>query len=198
MKRVAVLVLLLFAFAAPAHAGTPPVVDAKAYTIVDAATGEVLASSHAHDRIPIASITKLMTVLVALQHHKLTDVVSVDPRAAAVGESTVGLEPHEQITVHDLLEGALIQSANNSADALALSIAPSYPAFAELMNAKAAQLGLADTHFVRPDGLDAPGEYSTAADVTHLARVLMRTRSRTIDLCIATRASTATSRALET
>ena len=76
----------------------------------------------------------------------------------------------------DLLKGTLIQTANDAADALALSVAPSFPAFAVLMNAKAAQLGLHDTHFVRPDGLDAPGAYSSAADVTKLARIAMRTR----------------------
>ena len=117
-----------------------------------------------------------MTVLVTLQHHKLTDVVTVDPRAAAVGESSIELDPGEQLTVRDLIKGALIQSANDAADALALSVAPDYPSFARLMNAQAAELGLSDTHFVRPDGLDAPGEYSSAADVTKLARLLMRTR----------------------
>jgi serine-type D-Ala-D-Ala carboxypeptidase (penicillin-binding protein 5/6) len=157
-------------------AATSPAVRAAAYLVVDARTGDVLASSHAHDRVPIASITKLMTVLLTLEHHKLTDVVTVDPRAAAVGESTIDLSPGERLTVGDLLKGALIQSANDAADALALSIAPSYPAFAVLMNAKAAQLGLRDSHFVRPDGLDAPGEFSSAADVTKLARLVMRTR----------------------
>ena len=126
--------------------------------------------------LPIASITKLMTVLVTLKHHKLTDVVTVDPRAAAVGESSIELDAGEQLTVRDLIKGALIQSANDAADALALSIAPDYPSFATLMNDEAAALGLRDTHFVRPDGLDAPGEYSSAADVTKLARLLMRTR----------------------
>jgi D-alanyl-D-alanine carboxypeptidase (penicillin-binding protein 5/6) len=126
--------------------------------------------------MPIASLTKLMTVLVALQHHKLTDVVHVDPRAAAVGESSADLSPGEQLTVRDLVEAALIQSANDAADALALSVSRDFPAFARLMNAKARQLGLHDTNFVRPDGLDAPGEYSSAADITKLARVLMRTR----------------------
>jgi D-alanyl-D-alanine carboxypeptidase len=123
--------------------------------------------------VQIASITKLMTVLLTLEHHKLTDVATVDPRAASVGEESLFLNAGDRLTVHDLLEGALIQSANDAADALALSIAPSYPAFAAMMNAKAAQLGLRDTHFVRPDGLDAPGEYSSAADVTKLARVVM-------------------------
>ena len=150
--------------------------NARAYVIEDARTGEILASSHAHDRLPIASITKLMTVLVAIQHHKLSDVVTVDPRAAAVGESSIELAPGEQLTVSDLIKGALIQSANDAADALALSVAADFPSFARLMNAQAAELGLRDTHFVRPDGLDAAGEYSSAADVTKLARMLMRTR----------------------
>jgi D-alanyl-D-alanine carboxypeptidase (penicillin-binding protein 5/6) len=175
VKRLALL-LVLFAFAGTAHAAGPPQVDARAYIVVDARTGDVLAASHAHERLPIASITKLMTVLVALQHHKLTDVVTVDARAAEVGEESIFLRAGEQLTVRDLVEGALIQSANDAADALALSVSQDYPAFARLMNAKAQQLGLNDSHFVRPDGLDAPGEYSSAADVTKLARVLMRTR----------------------
>jgi D-alanyl-D-alanine carboxypeptidase (penicillin-binding protein 5/6) len=174
VRRLAALGALALLLAAPAaRAGAPPV-DARAYLIVDARTGDVLASSNAHEELPIASITKLMTVLLTIEHHKLTDVVTVDPRAAAVGESTIDLRANEQLTVRDLIKGALIQSANDAADALALSVAPDYPSFARLMNAKAAQLGLRDTHFVRPDGLDAPGEYSSAADVTSLARTLMR------------------------
>ncbi len=175
MKRLFALGALALVLAAPARAGAPGV-DATAYLVLDARTGEVLAASHAHERLPIASITKLMTVLVTLEHHKLTDVVTVDPRAASVGESSIELEAGEQLTVRDLIKGALIQSANDAADALALSIAPDYPSFATLMNEQAAALALNDTHFVRPDGLDAPGEYSSAADVTKLARILMHTR----------------------
>ncbi len=160
---------------ASAWAGAPPV-HAAAYLIQDARTGEVLASSNVHAHLPIASLTKLMTVLLTLQHHKLTDVVTVDPRAASVGESSIDLQAGEQMTVRDLLKGALIQSANDAADALALSLAPDFSSFASLMNAEAARLGLRDTHFVRPDGLDAPDAYSSAADITALARLVMRTR----------------------
>jgi D-alanyl-D-alanine carboxypeptidase (penicillin-binding protein 5/6) len=175
---ITAVVLAFPALASSASPAGPPVpsVQAGAYVIENAATGEVLASSNAHERLPIASITKLMTVLVVLQHRKLSDVVTVDPRAAAVGEESIYLTGGERITVSDLLKGALIQSANDAADALALSVAPSFPAFAKLMNAKAAELGLHDTHFVRPDGLDAPGAYSSAADVTAVARIAMRTR----------------------
>jgi D-alanyl-D-alanine carboxypeptidase (penicillin-binding protein 5/6) len=174
MRRLAVLIAAL-AFASPATAAPPPV-HASAYVIEDARTGEVLASSHAHDHLPIASLTKMMTVLLALEHHKLTDVVTVDKRASVVGESTINLRPGEQLTVRDLIKGALIQSANDAAAALALSMAPDFASFARMMNAKAAALGLHDSHFVRPDGLDVPDHYSSAADMTTLARVLMRTR----------------------
>ncbi len=82
--------LLVLVAAVPVHAAAaaPPTVDARAWIIEDARTGEVLAASNPHERVPIASITKLMTVLVALEHHSLSDVVDVDPRAAAVGESS--------------------------------------------------------------------------------------------------------------
>jgi D-alanyl-D-alanine carboxypeptidase (penicillin-binding protein 5/6) len=159
----------LFSLAGSASAGPPPAVDARAWLVENPVTGEVLAA-HAEDyRTPIASITKLMTVIVALDHLRLTDLVRVDSRAAAVGQESIDLRAGEEITVGDLVEGALIQSANDAADALALATAPSFPDFAELMNAKARQLGLTDSHFVRPDGLDADGQYSSARDVTRLA-----------------------------
>jgi D-alanyl-D-alanine carboxypeptidase (penicillin-binding protein 5/6) len=151
----------------------PPKVDARAWLVENPVSGEVLAQHAQRYQIPIASITKLMTVIVALQHLKLSDVVTVDPRAAAVGQESVFLRPDQRIAVSDLVKAALIQSANDAADALALATAPSFPAFADLMNAQAATLGLTDSHFVRPDGLDAPGERSSARDVTRLAAVAM-------------------------
>ena len=159
---------------AAAAVGAPPTADARAWLVENPVTGEVLLSHDDRERVPIASITKLMTVIVALEHLKLSDVVSVDPRAAAVGQESIYLEAGQQITVSDLVKGAMIQSANDAADALALATAPSFPAFAVLMNAEAKRLGLTDSHFVRPDGLDAPGEYSSARDVTRLALDAMR------------------------
>jgi D-alanyl-D-alanine carboxypeptidase (penicillin-binding protein 5/6) len=154
---------------AAAKAEAPVHALAHAWFVEDTATGAVLDTHNAGTRMPIASITKLMTVLVALDHHKLSDVVTVDPRVTTVGQESIYLRAGERMTVRDLIKGALIQSANDAADALALSVAPSFPAFAVLMNEKARQLGLTDSHFVRPDGLDAPGEYSTAHDVARLA-----------------------------
>jgi D-alanyl-D-alanine carboxypeptidase (penicillin-binding protein 5/6) len=166
---------LALAVASPVRAA-PPAVHGSAYLVIDARTGAVLAASHAHEHVAIASLTKMMTVLLALERRRLDDVVTIDSRAAIVGESTIDLRAGEQLTVRDLIKGALIQSANDAAAALALSMAPDFASFARLMNAKAAQLGLRDTHFVRPDGLDVPDHYSSAADMTKLARILMRTR----------------------
>lgn len=160
-------------FAGPAHAGAPPV-TARAYLVVNPATGEVLAQRHAWARVPIASITKLMTVVVALEHSQWDDVVRVRADAARIGESTVNLRAGERITVGDLVKAALIQSANDAANALAEYVGHGNTAsFIKLMNAKAKELGLARTHFVRPDGLDTTGHYSTALDVTRLAEIAM-------------------------
>lgn len=173
MMRTLALLAGLLVLATPA-AATAPFVDARAFVVEDGATGEVIAQRASFERVPIASITKLMTVLVVLDRHKLTDTVTVDARAAAVGESRVGLRAGERITIRDLIKAALIQSANDAADALALATAPDFTSFAALMNAKASALGLGATHFVRPDGLDAPGHLSSAHDVTLLARDAMR------------------------
>ena len=173
--RSFVSVSLAALVAAGAARAAPQISDARAWYVVNGTTGEVLAARNAHARVPIASITKLMTVLLTLERSKLTDTVSVQPSAAGVGESSIDLRAGERLSVHDLLEGALIQSANDAAYALAAYAGEgNVGQFVSLMNAKARALRLRDTHYVRPDGLDAPGEYSSAADVTRLARILMR------------------------
>ncbi len=154
----------------PARAAAPTP-DARAFEVVNASTGEVLAAHNAHERLPIASLTKLMTVIVALQHLQLDQVVTVTKQTANVGGSRIPLRAGEKITVDDLLKGALIQSANDAADTLADAAAGgSIPLFVSWMNEKAQELGLQDTHFVRPDGLDAPGHVSSAHDVAACSR----------------------------
>jgi len=150
-------------------------VSARAFFVENPATGEVLAQHAAWARVPIASITKLMTVLVTLDHARWDDVVHVRSAAAEVGESTVNLRAGERITVGDLVKAALIQSANDAADALADYVGHGdRRAFVAMMNTKAEELGLERTHFLRADGLDTAGHYSTASDVTKLAQVAMR------------------------
>jgi D-alanyl-D-alanine carboxypeptidase (penicillin-binding protein 5/6) len=158
---------------APQVASGAPQVTARAYLVENGVTGEVLAASHDHERLPIASITKLMTVLVALRHANLGDVVTVSGRAAGVGESSIYLQPGDRLTVRELVEAALIQSANDAAVALAEFVGGTQARFVLMMNAEARKLGLRDTHFANPDGLDAPGHYSSARDVTRLARIAM-------------------------
>jgi serine-type D-Ala-D-Ala carboxypeptidase (penicillin-binding protein 5/6) len=167
-------VVAALAWTAPAFAADAPVPDARAFYVLNASNGEVIASHDAHVEVPIASITKLMTVLVALDHLKIDDVVTATSSAAQVGESRIPLVAGQRITVRDLLKGALIQSANNAADTLASAASDGdVPRFVAWMNARAVAIGLHHTHFVRPDGLDAPGHVSSARDVAVLAQVAM-------------------------
>ena len=173
MRRLLLVMAVALACAGAARAAVPNP-DARAFTIVNASTGEVLAARNADAPLAVASITKLMTVLVALRHLSPDDVVTVSAAAAHVGEERIPLKAGQQITVRDLLKGALIQSANDAADALAAAASGGdIPRFVEWMNDRAKQLGLHDTHFTRADGLDAPGHVSSARDVAVLAQVAM-------------------------
>jgi D-alanyl-D-alanine carboxypeptidase (penicillin-binding protein 5/6) len=168
-----VLVAAALVLAAPVLAA-PPQVTGHSWLVENGTTGEVLLSHDARQRVAIASITKLMTVLLTLEHAHLNDVVTVAPQAAEVGESSADLHAGDRLTVRELLEAALIQSANDAADALAYYVGHgSESRFVAMMNARARRLGLRDTHFARPDGLDAPGHYSSARDVMFMARLLM-------------------------
>jgi D-alanyl-D-alanine carboxypeptidase (penicillin-binding protein 5/6) len=172
--RLIVAVVAALALSPAARAGVPKI-NARAFFVQDATTGAVLAQRSADVRLPIASITKLMTVLLVRQHVSTTDIVTVRHDAAEVGESTIDLRGGERMSVEDLLKGALVQSANDAADALADEVAHgNASAFVAMMNAEARKLGLRHTHYARPDGLDAPGHYSSARDVTRLAQLVMR------------------------
>jgi D-alanyl-D-alanine carboxypeptidase (penicillin-binding protein 5/6) len=153
-----------------APAAPPPRVAAAAWYVVGP-DGAVLATRDARAPRAMASITKLMTAIVTLEHARLSDVVTVDPRAARVGESTVYLRAGQRLTVEQLLQGMLVKSANDAAEALALYVGHgSQGRFVALMNAKARQLGLVDTHYANPHGLDAAGHVSSARDTTVLLR----------------------------
>jgi serine-type D-Ala-D-Ala carboxypeptidase (penicillin-binding protein 5/6) len=172
-KRVRVAVVVAAALTLGSSALAAPHVAGRAYLVVSA-SGDTLLERNADERVPIASITKLMTVLVTLEHSKLDDVVTVERQAAAVGESSIHLRRGDQLTVRELIEAALIQSANDAAVALAQHLGNgSVPAFVAMMNEKARELGLTETHFVNPDGLDTAGHYSSARDVTRLAEIVM-------------------------
>ena len=151
-----------------------PTLSARAYVVQNAATGEVLAVKRGRLRVPIASITKLMTVLVALDHARPDDPIVVSKAAASVAGSQAGLYGGEVFSVRELIGAALVPSANDAADALADGVSKGRRAlFVLWMNQKARALGMTDTHFVRPEGLDAPGQLSSARDVAILAEAAM-------------------------
>jgi D-alanyl-D-alanine carboxypeptidase (penicillin-binding protein 5/6) len=175
-RALLAVVALLAALAVPVQASSadaptaePRIAAAAWYLVGD--DGSVLARREANRGRAIASITKLMTAAVALERARLTDVVRVSPRAANVGESTVYLREGEELTVADLLRATLVPSANDAAEALALHVGGgSADRFVGLMNAKAEELGLSDTHFENPHGLDEAGHVSSARDATTLVR----------------------------
>jgi D-alanyl-D-alanine carboxypeptidase (penicillin-binding protein 5/6) len=170
---VAVLAVLLLPPAANA-ATSPPPVDARAALLVDGHTGETLFAENPDRRLPMASLTKLMTALLTMEKAKQDKVVRVSGPAPSVGESTIDLQEGERLPVRDLLAGALVQSANDAAYALATYVGGSVPKFVRMMNERASELGLDHTHYVVPDGLDTPGHYSSARDIYTLAREDMR------------------------
>jgi D-alanyl-D-alanine carboxypeptidase (penicillin-binding protein 5/6) len=130
---------------------------------MEAATGRVLAQRNAHQKRFPASTTKTMTALVALSQNSLDRVVRIGPNPPRVGESSVFLLEGEKFTIRDLVRAAMIKSANDSCVAIAEGVAGSVPAFAELMNRKAREVGARNTHFVNPHGLHDPNHYTTGS-----------------------------------
>jgi serine-type D-Ala-D-Ala carboxypeptidase (penicillin-binding protein 5/6) len=157
----------------PAGAAKKPKLEARAWALIDARNGDVLASHAASRPLAIASTTKMMTAYVALQELPLKKMVRAAPYSAIYGESLLGLPPGQRISVRDLLYGLILRSGNDAAYDLALAAAGSEARFVRQMNLRAAALGLADTHYANPVGLDEPGNYSSAADLTALGRRLL-------------------------
>lgn len=177
VRAGAPLVALLLALAllgpAQAPAAGPPV-DARAWALIDARSGDVLVSHAAKQRLPIASTTKLMTAYVAMRELPLDRIVRAAPYEAIYGESLLELQPGERVSVRDLLYGLILRSGNDAAHDLALAAAGSEARFVTEMNRYAAALGLADTHYANPIGLDQEGNYSSAGDLATLSRRLLR------------------------
>jgi D-alanyl-D-alanine carboxypeptidase (penicillin-binding protein 5/6) len=147
-------------------APAPPVIKARAAIVLDLDTGGVLYQRDAHGRLAPASLLKVATALVALEHLGLDQVVTVPASINQLpwDSTRMGLRAGERLTVRELLYGLFLNSGNDAAITLAEAAMPR-ATFMALMNAKAAQLGLVDTHFVNPIGLDDPGQYTSAADL---------------------------------
>jgi D-alanyl-D-alanine carboxypeptidase (penicillin-binding protein 5/6) len=176
----------------PVHANTAPLsVSAKSAILIEASTGHVLYEKDADTRRPMASTTKIMTTIVALEHGDMSDRVTISKAAVGIEGSSVYLYADEELTLGELLYAVMLESANDAATAVAIEIAGSVSAFAELMNQKARELGMADTCFANPHGLDNENHYTTARDLAKLTsyamknetfREIVSTRRKTIPL----------------
>jgi serine-type D-Ala-D-Ala carboxypeptidase (penicillin-binding protein 5/6) len=155
-----------------------PFVSARAYAVVDADDGHILSSKNPHLKLPPASTTKVMTVLLAKEKLSGDDRVLIGRNAANAAPSKAGLTAGAQYTANDLMTACLVSSSNDAAVALAEAVAGSESAFAKLMNAKARSLGMKDTQFVNATGLTDKRrkQYTTAYDLTLLMREAIKDR----------------------
>jgi len=170
----ALLATALLALAMPAFSfAKGPQIEARSWALIDARSGDVLVSHAAKRHLSIASTTKLMTAYVVLHELPLDRLVRAAPYEAEYGESLLGLRPGQRISVRDLLYGLILRSGNDAAYDLALAAAGSEQHFVTEMNRYAAALGLTDTHYANPIGLDQRGNYSSAADLATLTRHLL-------------------------
>ena len=143
-------------------------VNAKASVIYDPESDTILYAKNENARLPMASTTKIMTALVAIERENLNKKIKVDPRAIGVEGSSAYLREGEEFTLRELLYALMLRSANDAAEAIAYAIADGIEEFALIMNEKAAALGLRDTHFTNPHGLDDDEHYTTALELAKI------------------------------
>jgi len=168
----ALAALVVPAWAAPVSFGHAPPVAGHTYVIIDPATNTVIGELRPDVRRPMASTTKLMTAFVAVTHRSLSFRVRVTAAAAATPGSSMHLVAGERLSLHELLEGLIIASGNDAAVAIADGVAGSVPRFVRLMNRDARRLGLSDTHYANPDGLDTAHQFTSARDLVRLGRAV--------------------------
>lgn len=150
------------------NAGEVPILNSRRCVIFDRTSKTVMYGKNEELRSAMASTTKIMTATIALENGNLQDEVTIDRKAAGTGGSRLGLKRGDKITLNDLLYGLMLRSGNDAAVAIAEHIGGSVEGFAELMNQKATELGLKDTHFVTPHGLDSSEHYTTALELAKL------------------------------
>ena len=148
-------------------------ISAKRAYVLDAVSGRVLYERNPHERSLIASTTKIMTALIICEQCNVLDRMRIPREAVGIEGSSMYLQEGEVLTLQELLYGLMLQSGNDAAVALAIYCGGTVEGFAELMNDKARNLGLYNTHFENPNGLDSPGHYSTARDLAVLAAYAM-------------------------
>jgi len=170
------LAAALALLAAPRARAAAPMVRAAAAIVVEPATGDVVFARAPEAERPIASTTKLMTALLALERLRLSEKVTAVAYHGIPGESVVGLRAGERMSAADLLRAMLLASANDAAATLAARIGGTQTRFVALMNRRARRLGLEETHYANPIGLDGPGAHSSAEDLVKLTLILRKDR----------------------
>lgn len=169
---LAILSVFLLVFN-PKTVDARPMVSAEQAVLIDQASGTVLYEKNANNPQLIASITKVMTAIIAIEHGDLTDQIKISPEAVSAEGSSIYLIENEKISLADLLYGLMLRSGNDAAIAIAEHIGGSVEGFVFLMNEKADWLGLQQTNFANPHGLDAEDHYSTSKDIADLMRYAM-------------------------
>ena len=175
MKKT-ILCLTVFAVIAaliPTAYADAPAVSAHSAILMCADTGDILYEYNADEHMLIASTTKIMTAIIAIENCDMNEAVTVDTEWCCIEGSSMYLEPGKSYTVKELLSGMLVTSGNDAATAIAFHVADSEAKFAVMMNQKAAELGMNDSSFENPHGLDGEHHYSTARDMAVLARYCM-------------------------
>ena len=146
-----------------------PELNARIALIYDRASGRIIYEKNGNKQTPMASTTKILTAIVTLENADLKETVTIESKAAGIGGSRLGLKKNDKITVNDLLYGLMLRSGNDAAVALAIHVGGSIEGFADMMNKKAEELGLTNSHFVVPHGLDNEGHYTTAYELAKMA-----------------------------
>ena len=146
-----------------------PKLKARVVLIFDRNSKTILYEKNGLKQVPMASTTKIMTAIVVLENSNLNDIVTISKKAAGTGGSRLGLKINDKITVHDLLYGLMLKSGNDAAVALAEHVGGGIEGFADMMNKKASEMGLVNSHFVTPHGLDQDRHYTTAYELACMA-----------------------------
>lgn len=167
LKRTLIFILCIL-FAVPTLSYAEPSVGAKSAAVIEADSGKLVYGLNENERLPMASVTKIMTALLAIESGKYGMEITVTKEMCYVEGTSMGLQIGDKVKLRDLIYGMLLQSGNDAANATAIALGGSIPGFAKMMNDRAAQMGLKDTNFVTPSGLDDEHHYTSARDMAVL------------------------------
>lgn len=172
--KIAVITLLLIFLSQSAYGAELPAVTSEAVIVMDAADGRIICARNCFEKRPPASLTKVMTAILAIECADLEEICTVSPVAAATKESHVGLKQDERLTLEDLLYGAMLRSGNDACVAIAENIGDDEAHFAKMMNLKAAVLGCVNTNFTNSNGLPDDNHYSCCYDLALVTRYALQ------------------------